>query len=50
MSKYITLKKHILQKYRTKTYCNNLILPAFNMDGKWFGIVHNFQEIKATNG
>ncbi|CAH1731689.1 unnamed protein product [Aphis gossypii] len=39
-------KTHILQQFGTQIDCNILLPPGFNLDGDWFGVVPNIQEIK----
>jgi len=42
----MALKTHILEKFGTQIDCNNLLPPAFTLDGDWFAMVTIFQEIK----
>lgn len=43
---FMAPKTHILQKLGTQIDCNMLLPPGFNLDGDWFGILPNIQEIK----
>lgn len=43
---YITPKKHTLQNYGTELDCNTILLPAFLLEGEWFGVPPTLREIK----